>query len=96
MTPTERSLVMDLFDRLAAAENAERDPEAERVISDGLRRAPNAVYALVQTTLVQDEALRRADAHIRDLEAQLDQEPQEPRSESFLGGTGAAPGGRRG
>jgi hypothetical protein len=35
----------------------------------GLRTAPNAVYALVQTALVQDEALKRADARIQELEA---------------------------
>jgi hypothetical protein len=94
MTPEERSLVTGLFDRLAEVGNTERDPEAERAISDGLRRAPNAVYALVQTALVQDEALKRADARIRDLEAQLGEEPQEPRSRSFLGGMRDATGRR--
>jgi len=82
MTPEERKLVTDLFDRLATLEDAPRDPEAERLIRDGLRQAPNAVYALVQTTLVQDEALKRADAHIRELEGGA--EP--PRDKSFLGG----------
>jgi hypothetical protein len=94
MTPEERSLVTGLFDRLAEIGNTERDPEAERAISDGLRRAPNAVYALVQTALVQDEALKRADARIRDLEAQLGEEPQQPRSRSFLGSMRDATGRR--
>ncbi len=35
------------------------------------RQAPNAVYALVQTALVQDEALKHANARIQELEAQL-------------------------
>jgi hypothetical protein len=95
MTPEERSLVTGLFDRLAEVGGTERDPEAERAISDGVRRAPHAVYALVQTALVQDEALKRADARIRDLEAQLEEEPQRPRSGSFLGGMREA-SGRRG
>jgi hypothetical protein len=94
MTPEERSLVTGLFYRLAEIGNTERDPEAERAISDGLRRAPNAVYALVQTALVQDEALKRADARIRDLEAQLGEEPQQPRSRSFLGSMRDATGRR--
>jgi hypothetical protein len=34
-----------------------------------LRDAPNAVYALVQTVLVQDEALKRANSRIQELEA---------------------------
>lgn len=71
MTPEERNLVTELFDRLATLEDAPRDREAERVIQDGLRQAPNAPYALVQTVLVQDETLKRADARIRELEGQL-------------------------
>lgn len=67
MTPQERQLVEDLFDRLAQLENSTRDPEAERTIADGLRSAPNAIYPLVQTVLLQDEALKRADARIREL-----------------------------
>jgi len=68
MTPQERQLIDDLFDRLAKLEASPRDPEAQAVIADGLRRAPNAVYALVQTVLVQDEALKHAEAHIKELE----------------------------
>ena len=56
MTPQESELVDELFNRLAQLETAQRDPEAERLIADGLRRAPHAVYALVQTVLLQDEA----------------------------------------
>lgn len=67
MTPQERQLVTDLFDRLARLESAPRDAEAERAIADGIRRAPHSLYALVQTVLVQDEALKRADARIREL-----------------------------
>ena len=74
MTPQERQLVEDLFDRLAQLEKAPRDAEAERTIADGLRRAPNAIYPLVQTMLVQDEALKRADARIRELTGE-DAEP---------------------
>src|SRR5215469_12615806 len=96
MNPEEHSLVTDLFDRLAELEDTERDPEAERAISYGLQRAPNAVYALVQTALVQDEALKRADAHIRDLEAQLGDPAEPPRSTSFLGSMRDALTGRRG
>jgi hypothetical protein len=68
MTPQERQLVDDLFDRLASLEGKPRDPDAERMITDGLRRAPHALYPLVQTVLVQDEALKRAHARITELE----------------------------
>jgi uncharacterized protein len=84
MTPEERNLVTDLFDRLARLEESPRDREAERLIQDGLRQAPNATYALVQTTLIQDEALRRADGRIRELEAQLGNGAEPPRQGGFL------------
>jgi len=85
MTPQETQLVDDLFDRLARLETAVRDPEAERLIGAGLRRAPHAVYALVQTALLQDEALKRANARIEELQAQAgDGEASEQRPASFL------------
>jgi hypothetical protein len=71
MTPQEQQLVNELFVRLAQLESAPRDPDAERLIAEGLRKAPNAAYALVQTALVQDEALKRANARIQELQAQL-------------------------
>ena len=76
MTPQERQLIDDLFDRLAKLESAKRDPEAMSAIMQGLRNAPNAVYALVQTALVQDEALKRADMRIQELEAGAGQQTQ--------------------
>ncbi|MDE2376195.1 DUF2076 domain-containing protein [Bradyrhizobium sp.] len=69
MTPQERQLVDELFDRLSKLETAPRDGDAAAAISDGLRKAPNATYALVQTVLLQDEALKRAHARIQELEA---------------------------
>jgi uncharacterized protein len=67
MTPQERQLVDDLFVRLERLETAPRDAAAEQVIADGLARAPHAIYPLVQTVLIQDEALKRADARLREL-----------------------------
>jgi hypothetical protein len=71
MTPQERQLIVDLFERLAELENQPRDPEAEQAIREGLAKAPHALYPLVQSVLVQDEALKAADAHIQELEAAL-------------------------
>jgi hypothetical protein len=80
MTPQERQLVDDLFDRLAKVENAPRDRDAVAAIAEGVRRAPNAVYALVQTVLLQDEALKRAHDRIQELEGAGEQ----PQSGGFL------------
>lgn len=72
MTPQERQQVNELFDRLARLETAPRDSDAERAMAEGLARAPHAIYPLVQTVLVQDEALKRADARIRELSGEAD------------------------
>lgn len=77
MTPQERQLVDDLFDRLSRVENAPRDPDAIDAIAQGQRRAPNALYALVQTVLLQDEALKRAHERIQSLESGGEQPAQQ-------------------
>ncbi len=92
MTPQERQLVADLFERLASLERNQRDPDAERAITQGLARAPGAVYPLVQTVLVQDEALKRADARIRELEGG----GEAPSTGGFLDNMRDALTGRRG
>jgi len=85
MNPQERQLVDELFDRLAKLEGTPRDPDAANAIGDGLRKAPNAIYPLVQTVLLQDEALKRANSHIQELEAALQHEPpQQQQPGSFL------------
>lgn len=94
MTPQETDLVNALFDRLAQLESAPRDAGAERLIAGGLQRAPHAVYALVQTALVQDEALKRANARIEELQAQADSAPAEQQPSSFLDSVREAFGGR--
>ena len=78
MTPQERQLIDELFDRLARLERQPRDPEAERAIAEGLARAPHALYPLVQTVLVQDEALKIAEERIRELGGEIE-EPQQER-----------------
>ena len=82
MTPQERQLVDDLFDRLSKMESAPRDPDAAAAIAQGLRNAPNAVYPLVQTVLVQDEALKQAHHRIEELENQS--APQQNQGGGFL------------
>src|SRR5947207_2393154 len=76
MTPQERQLMVQLFDRLAALENSPRDGDAEAMIREGFRRAPNAAYALAQTVLLQDEALKAANARIQQYEQQGGGAPQ--------------------
>jgi len=95
MTPQERQLVEELFDRLAGLENNPRDPDAERIIADGMRQAPHAIYALVQTALVMDEALKRANARIEELQAQVGGQEQQQSAGGFLDSMRDAVLGRR-
>ncbi|HWK95068.1 MAG TPA: DUF2076 domain-containing protein [Pseudolabrys sp.] len=75
MTPQERQLIDDLFDKLARVEATPRDASAERAIAEASQRAPHALYALVQTVLVQDEALKQAEARIRELSGEAEAPP---------------------
>src|SRR6185369_2924867 len=83
MTPQERQLISELFQRLASLENNPRDPDAEAMIREGVRRAPNAVYSLVQSVLVQDEALKAANNRIQEYEQQSGS-PQQEQPRGFL------------
>lgn len=85
MTPQERQLVDNLFDRLAGVEGTPRNPDATAAIEQGLRKAPNAIYALVQTVLIQDEALKHANNRIQELE--IASAPLQSQSGGFLDST---------
>src|SRR5437879_2108158 len=84
MTPEERQLIGELFDRLAALETTRRDPDAEAAIAQGLARAPHAIYPLAQSVLVQDEALKAANARIEELENALASGPDARPAGGFL------------
>ena len=69
MQGQERDLIEGLFNRLKAYEAQPRDPEAERLIMSLLAGQPGAPYLLTQTVLVQEHALKGAQARIAELEA---------------------------
>jgi hypothetical protein len=91
MTPEERQLVAGLFDRMRNYRLPEKDGEAEALIDEQVRAVPDAPYMLVQSVLVQEQALEQADSRIRELEEQVRtleaQQQQRPAGAgSFLGG----------
>jgi hypothetical protein len=100
MTPQERDLILGLFQRLTPPPEGDIDGEARELIDGLVRQQPLAPYLLVQTALVQESALKGAQARIANLEAKLAQAqvpagaaPEAPRR-SFLSGLlgGEAPG----
>lgn len=90
MTPDERRLLTELFDRIGRTAETRRDGEAESFIADEVRRRPFAPYVMAQTVIVQEQALKGAAARIEELEARVrDLEArQEEGAGTFLGGIG--------
>jgi hypothetical protein len=82
MQAQERELITGLFGRLQPFEAQPRDGEAEALIKDFIARQPAAPYLLVQTVLVQEQALKAAQERIAELEAKADAAPAAP---GFLG-----------
>jgi len=89
MTPEERQLLTGLADRIKNAPAQQKDEEAAAVIRDLTQVRPDTAYILAQTTLMQDFALRSAQAQIAELQRQLAEARQAPAPSgggSFLGG----------
>ena len=81
MQQQERDLIAGLFDRLQPFESQPRDAEAEALIKERASRQPASAYLLVQTVLVQEQALKAAQERIAELEAKAGVQP----SSGFLG-----------
>lgn len=73
MSPEERQLLTGLFERVRTAASTPRDPEAETLIADAIRREPASPYYLAQAVIVQEKGLEAASKRISDLEAQVRQ-----------------------
>jgi hypothetical protein len=87
MSPDERQMLADLFERIRANAAAPRDPQAEAFNNDAVRQQPYGPYILAQTVLVQQQALEAAAQHVAELEAQT--RASTPAQEtSFLGSLG--------
>ncbi|MBV9286440.1 MAG: DUF2076 domain-containing protein [Hyphomicrobiales bacterium] len=89
MTPDERQMLADLFERIKATSATPRDAQAEAFINDAVRAAPFAPYVLAQTVLVQQHALEAAASRIAELEAATRQAAEGHQEQgSFLGNLG--------
>lgn len=83
MQSQERDLISGLFDRLKPFESQARDAEADALIKGLTAQQPASPYLLVQTVLVQEQALKAAQERIVDLEAKAGAAP--PAAAGFLG-----------
>ena len=99
MTPEERQLISGLFERMRSYGAPDKDRDAEALIAREVRANPDATYMLVQSVLVQEQALEVSTNRVQELEDQLRAmegggEQRGARSGGFLGG--AWNSGRRG
>ena len=93
MTPDERNLITGLFDRMRSQGAIEKEYEAEALINTQVRQIPDSAYMLVQSVLVQEQALnatsqrvQQLEARVRELEAAGSRGAQPSSGGSFLGG----------
>lgn len=86
MDRTEQQIIDDLFSRLQQAEQGSgpRDTEAEQHIRGLLAQQPAAAYYMAQAIIVQEEALKNAQAKIEELESRA--EANAKGNSGFLGG----------
>lgn len=76
MQQQERDLISGLFERLKPFESQPRDGEVEQFIWGLAAKQPASAYLLVQTVLVQEQALKAAQDRIAELEAKIAAAPQ--------------------
>ncbi len=88
MTPQEQQLLEDFLQRLVAAGSVGKDAQADALIRQRLASQPDALYLLVQRSLLQQQALDSAKAQIAQLQAQL---ASQQGGGSFLGGQPSSP-----
>jgi hypothetical protein len=92
MSPEERQLIVGLFDRMRNFGAPDKDRDAEALIAREVRANPDAPYMLVQSVLVQEQALQAANDRVLELEDQLrameggGREQRGGRAGGFLGG----------
>jgi hypothetical protein len=67
MTPQERDLILNVFDRLAKLAGGAKDSQAEALIAERMRGIPDSAYNLVEAVVVQELAIKERDTRIAEL-----------------------------
>ena len=105
MSPEERQVLVELFQRTNAASAQPRDRDAEAFIAEAVRIQPYAPYLLAQAVLLQEQAMKSASERLQQLEAENQElrervaqggQPAQQGQGGFLGGLGSLFGGAQG
>ncbi|MCW5196636.1 DUF2076 domain-containing protein [Buchnera aphidicola (Pemphigus obesinymphae)] len=91
MEQKEKILIENLFNRLENVEkkSSVRDVSAEKLIQELLMKQQNAPYYMTQIILVQEEAIKKLNEHINQLESEVSlmkEKENKNNSTSFLSG----------
>jgi len=87
MTPQEHQLLQDFLRQLTQVRGTVKDPEAEALIARAATEQPDALYLLVQRSLLLEQGLNSAKAQIAQLQSQLNTGT----NSSFLNSSGWGP-----
>lgn len=96
MTPQENEALVTLLGQLSQVRGVSKDPQADSLIQAAAAQQPDALYLLVQRTMLLDQALAAAKQQASELQARLDAGARQaaPATTSFLDanawGNGAA------
>lgn len=89
MNADERKLITDLFDRMRGMGRIDKDRDAEALIHQAVNAHPDSLYMMVQTVLIQENALAQSESRMRELEEEIQalQQRQAPAQASSGGGS---------
>lgn len=88
MTPQESALLHAYLSELVSAGQVPQDPQAAAMIQQAARAQPDALYLVVQRSLIQQQALEVAQQRIADLERAARPAPAAEAPSSFLSSLG--------
>lgn len=86
MNPQEQQIVSEFVNRIRSCPTGAMDPDAATILRNLSYERPDALYLAVQTALLTEAALKRAQQRISQLEAAASAAPTTQPSPSFLGG----------
>jgi hypothetical protein len=84
MNTQERDALNAFLQQLTQAQVAQKDPDADALITQALAVQPHAGYLLVQRAMQLDYVLQQTQAKVAELQAQLDHEKSASKA-SFMG-----------
>ena len=87
MNTEEKTMIIELSDRIGSTSVSNKDPEAEKLIQERIASHKDATYVMTQALLVQQHALTNLQNKVQKLEQQLALQAQSSnRKKGFFGG----------